>query len=285
MTWHGFASVTNGTQPADLRFGDIAVSANDPDNIVRAPADDVLPYFTTNRGATWVHSSMLKNGAPVPKGGYGGYYVRKKMLAADPSRDHAFLLYQWEHGLFISTNAGRTFTLHSTGLPAWRWHPCLRAAPGKPGHLWFGPGKEDAGRGPLMRSTDGGATWAAVPGLDGVSVVGFGKAAPAADYPAVYAEGVRDGQPGIFCSIDQGVTWDRLSDYPLGLYDRVVAVDGDKARFGRVYVAFSGNSLAYGQLRSSPETVLQMSDVGERNGGVAEPAPHVPSKAAADGGL
>ena len=274
--WHTFAAVTNGTQPADLRFGDIAVAANDPDNIVRVPAADVLPYFTTNRGRTWVQSAISQNGTPIQKGGYGGYYVRKKMLIADPSRDHTFLLYQWEQGLFISTNAGRHFTLHSTGLPAWRWHPCLRAVEGKQGHFWFGPGCEDAGRGPLLRSTDGGATWFALGGLDGVSVVGFGKAAPGSNYPAIYVEGAKDGQPGVFRSIDEGASWDRLSGYPLDLYDRVTVIEGDKTVFGRVYVAFAGNSMAYGQPRSKG-TVLQVAETEPI--GIGSPIAEAPSLA------
>ncbi len=247
LTWHDFESVTSGTQPADMRFGDVAVSCNDANNIVRVPEADILPYYTLDRGSTWQHSTITYNGQPVDGGGYSAYYVHKEMLVADPSQDGTFLLYQWEYGLFRSTDGGRNFMFLSSGVPAWRWHPCLKAVDDKPGHFWFGPGEEDAGRGPLMRSTDGGLTWSPVTTIDAVSVVGFGKGAAGVSYPAIYVEGVKGSQEGIYRSTDEGATWDLLTIHPLGIWDRVTAICGDMRIFGRVYVAFAGNSCAYGQ--------------------------------------
>ena len=45
---------------------------------------------------------------------------------------------------------------------------------------------------------------------------------------------------------DQGNTWEHIGIYPLGIYDYVDDIDGDKDVFGRVYIAFSGAGFAYG---------------------------------------
>ena len=107
-------------------------------------------------------------------------------------------------------------------------------------------------------------------------MVGFGKAAPGSNYPAIYVEGAKDGQPGVFRSIDEGASWDRLSGYPLDLYDRVTVIEGDKTVFGRVYVAFAGNSMAYGQPRSKG-TVLQVAETEPI--GIGSPIAEAPSLA------
>jgi len=177
-TWHTFQSIAANSHPAELRFGDVAVSARDPDNIVRVPDADKMPYFTTDRGKTWTRSRIPEDDKAVTKGGYGGDFVKKEMLVADPSQAHTFLLSHWEHGLFGSTDGGKTFVFHSAQVPRWRWHPCLKAVDGRAGHFWFAPGKEDSGRGPLLQSVDGGATWKPVKTIDKTSVIGFGEPAP-----------------------------------------------------------------------------------------------------------
>ncbi|MCD6415444.1 MAG: cadherin-like domain-containing protein, partial [Planctomycetes bacterium] len=41
-------------------------------------------------------------------------------------------------------------------------------------------------------------------------------------------------------------TWAKIVDYPLGIYSRVKALDGDPDVFGKVYVALEGKGFAYG---------------------------------------
>jgi hypothetical protein len=50
----------------------------------------------------------------------------------------------------------------------------------------------------------------------------------------------------VWRSSDAGASWDRVADYPLGLFDTVTTVTGDPEVFGKVYVGFAGNSFAVG---------------------------------------
>jgi hypothetical protein len=56
--------------------------------------------------------------------------------------------------------------------------------PGYEGHLWL-----PAGASGLRRSTDSGASFSALQGVEAAWAIGFGKAAAAASYPALYLWG------------------------------------------------------------------------------------------------
>lgn len=85
--------------------------------------------------------------------------------------------------------------------------------------------------------------------MSGIEVafnVGFGKA-KAGGYPTLFVAGSVAGSTGIFRSTDQGATWDKIVDYPLGIFDGIDALDGDKDIFGQVYVCFVSSGFAYGK--------------------------------------
>jgi hypothetical protein len=64
-TWTRFAALARGTAPADMMFGNIAVSAGNNDNLVWTPSN--LPvakaYYTRDRGATWLPSTLARGGS------------------------------------------------------------------------------------------------------------------------------------------------------------------------------------------------------------------------------
>jgi hypothetical protein len=60
-----------------------------------------------------------------------------------------------------------------------------------------------------------------------------------------------DATWGVWRSTDEGASWDRIAEFPLGIFDVVMAVAGDPEIFGRVYIGWSGNSFAYGQPKDS----------------------------------
>jgi photosystem II stability/assembly factor-like uncharacterized protein len=237
-TWTRFSAVENGTTPQDLEYGIIAVSANSADRIVWAPARMKLPYYTKDRGATWTRSSF---GGPT-KTGFNSHPMSQKSLCADRVAPDTFYLYRpQDGGVYRSADAGAHFAKVG-GMVLNRWNVILKATPGHAGDLWLA----EASVGGLWHSTDGGATWAAVPGLRQAFNVGFGKARERDGYPTLYAAGVADGQTGIYRSTDEGKTWDKICAYPLGIFDGVDAIDGDKDVFGKVYVGFAGAGFAYG---------------------------------------
>jgi photosystem II stability/assembly factor-like uncharacterized protein len=243
-TWTRFPAVENGTTPKDLEYGVIAVSANSTDHIVWAPAQGKLPYYTTDRGATWQPSSF--NGATAT--GFTSYPMSQKPLCADRVLADTFYLYIPPTGLFRSTDGGAHFA--KVGNPATnKYNGILKSTPGHGQDLWFADGLG----GGLRHSTDGGATWSPIPGLQIAYNVGLGKAQTEGGYPTLYVAGVSDqGETGLFRSTDHGAKWDKICAYPLGIFDSIDAMDGDKDVFGEVYVCFAGSGFAYGKLAPSP---------------------------------
>jgi hypothetical protein len=82
-------------------------------------------------------------------------------------------------------------------------------------------------------------------GAQELHAFGFGKAAPGAEYPALYMIGVVDGLRGIFRSDDTGRAWVRINDdqHQWGL---LLHITGDPKQYGRVYVGTHGRGTLYG---------------------------------------
>jgi photosystem II stability/assembly factor-like uncharacterized protein len=230
-TWTRFPAIDKGTLPAELDFGVIAVSANNPNNIVWSPANGVTPYYTKDRGETWIKADF--GGKPT---GRQSYANPVKPLCADRVLPDTFYFYSPASGIFRSTDGGATFANIANPFPN-NWNVKLKATPGQAGDLWFASGTGTF----LHHSTDGGMTWKKVTGIESADNVGFGKA-NAGDYPTVFVA----GNKGIFRSLDRGATWDKIGTYPLGIYDWIDSIDGDKDVFGKIYVAFAGSGFAYG---------------------------------------
>ena len=242
-TWTRFSAVENGSAPADLEYGIIAVSANSTDKIVWCPAHTKLPCYTTDKGATWTQSSF----GGLTNTGFDAFPSSAKPLCADRVLPDTFYFYCPQDGrLYRSTDAGAHFT--AVGNPgAGHFGSILKSTPGHAQDLWLAAG---AGAG-LSHSTDGGVTWTPIPSFSQAFNVGLGK--PQGDgYPTLFVAGIAGGQTGIYRSTDEGATWDRTCAYPLGIFDSIDAMDGDKDVFGKVYVCFTGSGFVYGTPTPGP---------------------------------
>jgi len=220
LTWSKTASL-NG------KLGQVALSA-DGKVILHSPEKSAISYYSTDSGASWntVAGLNLRNARPV----------------ADPLNAAKF--YALDGGnLMVSTDAGASFKAAGK-LPSASGSKVIRAAPGKEGDVWVP--LYDGG---LARSTDSGATFSRIAGVSYAAAVGFGKAAPAASYPAVYLWGTVAGVRGLFRSTDVGVNWVRVNDdaHQYGGPGDGQFVIGDMNTYGVVYMSTVGRGVVVGK--------------------------------------
>jgi photosystem II stability/assembly factor-like uncharacterized protein/type 1 fimbria pilin len=251
-TWQRFASLTNGTHPASLTFGNIAVAANDTQNLVWLPSGNAQPYYTRDRGANWTPITLP---GAANSGSHFQYYLNRRVLTADFVQPNTFYLYHADNGIYRSTDGGATWARRaSTNLPTgWAvgwFNGNLQSVPSQAGHLFFTPGRLEGQDFPFYRSLDGGETWQALPGTSGVTAFGFGGAQSPGGYPALYMQGFINGDVGVWMSLDRGDTWNKIATYSLGIYAKANAISGDMDEFGVVYFGFDVG-FAVGRLRSS----------------------------------
>jgi hypothetical protein len=267
-TWTEFGPAiqysSNG-QPYDTQSGSIAVSARGDkwglgaDHIVTLPINDFVPQWSHDGGQTWHATTSF----PTAAGGlafpssmmYWGFWnlaLHQLQLMADPFTPDKFYL-KLTHApdtLYVSTDGGQTWTGQpNAGLPDYTHHGQLAMNFKVQNDLWFVDGFEGATNHGVWHSTDGGATFQQVAGFAYADCIalGGGRSGSATSY-AVYVYGKLTGSAdwGVFRSTDAGATWDRISDYPTGIYDRPDCMAASWQTFGKVYVGFSGNSWVYG---------------------------------------
>jgi photosystem II stability/assembly factor-like uncharacterized protein len=269
-TWRKFASLpqppgTRADDPWRMSFGTIAVAADDPDDIVWLPSFDRSPYYTLDRGRSWERVRLAGEVLPFT-GSHGAYTYTRRTLAADRVLPHVFYLVHSGtganlalRGLWRTEDGGVSWRKVFNGeiAPQSEFSAKLRAAPGQAGHLFFTSGVFGAADTDLRRSNDGGATWTRVSGVNDVSDIGFGRPAPGAASPAIFLVGRFRGDYGVWRSLDDAAHWTKVGQFPVGDLDQVVAVEGDKNVFGRVYLGFTGSGWAYGQPSTCATAAVQ----------------------------
>jgi photosystem II stability/assembly factor-like uncharacterized protein len=221
VTWKAFPSAPGGNGR-----GTIAIAA-DGSRIVWTPEGAGQTFISKDMGATWTKCEGLPRALPV---------------VSDRVNPQAFYAYDREKGtLFGSADGGGRFTVLSSKAPAGSFLQ-MRAVPGKAGLL--------------VLATDQGlfqfdvAKKAFTP-LTGPEVAphrfGFGKAAPGADFPAIYLCGRIAGTYGFFRSDDAGKSWVRIND-DRHQFNQIETVIGDPRIYGRVYIGTRGRGIIYGDI-------------------------------------
>jgi photosystem II stability/assembly factor-like uncharacterized protein len=182
----------------------VAVSSTDPDNLV-VQGDSYAVSF--DGGKSWQSCSGIS--------GTGGSHnwLWVKWVTADPVDGSTFYAYEEKGVVKRSTNGGKNFTTVSSNLPQLSIHrggKKLSATPGKKGHLWLNCHEEG-----LWHSSDGGESWSEIPGFTndvGAIMADVGVAPEGNAYPgAVFVIGQYNGEGGLWVSLDEGSTWDRIS--------------------------------------------------------------------------
>lgn len=260
QSWSRFESLptppgTKADDPWRMSFGTIAVAANDTRNIIWQPTNNRSPFYTKDRGKTWQRVIFPAEKLPFT-GSHGFYAMTRKILTADRVRPNTFYLVHSGNkanaaltGLWRTQNGGANWQKIFKGeiAPFSAGSAKLRAVPGEGGHLFFTSGLTGPPDTRLRRSTDGGVSWKALDEVKDVDDLAFGKAAKGARYPAIYLSGTVRGVYGIWRSIDNAKSWQRLADFPNGRLDQVTSMAADPDVFGRVYIGYMGSGFLYGE--------------------------------------
>jgi len=232
-TWQPTASMP---QP-DSALGHIAVSA-DGATWVWAPERSPV-YLTRDRGASWTAAQ--------------GIPANTRVIADRRNPQKFYGLDLFSGKLFVSADGGATFSTQPFTLPGGLPRAArefgergddrggqdrIYSTPGRERDLWI------ASFDGLFHSTDG-STFVGLANVQQIHAFGFGKAAPGADFPALYLVGTVDGTRGIFRSDNIARSWVRINDvqHQWGL---ILHVTGDPKLYGRVYVGTHGRGVVYG---------------------------------------
>lgn len=237
--------------------GDIAASTDS--HYIAYGGNNKGAFYTADSGATW--TLITDFGLLVNR----GFSLNRHIVTCDTvTADKCWLYYvnNWnrndaDKGVWKTTDGGAGWTkVHSSYLVTHgidSFNGTLRAVPGNEDHLfWTGghvgvPGDANPAAGSnFMRSTDGGTNWTnANTNVQEVYAFGFGDE-QSGGYPSIFIIGWVSSVYGIWRSDDNAVTWDKIGDYPMGIYDQAFAIEGAKDGTDRVFVGFRGTGYAYG---------------------------------------
>jgi fibronectin type 3 domain-containing protein len=239
----GYISTNSGSTWTQFPTQPVEVATSGPGTVVLSADGNrmiwsiagVAPYYSTDRGVTWSPCAG-NNLAPTES-------WEEPYPFADRVNPNKFYLYYRVTGrVFVSTDGGASFAL-STTISA--WGDSMHTTFGHEGHVWV------AIYDGLWRSTNSGASFFKVPGVQAAHTVGFGRTATGTGYPVVYLHGQIGGTWGVYRSENQGTNWTRINDNQ-HQYGNIQQVIGDPKIYGRCYIAAGGRGIFYGDIPNQP---------------------------------
>ncbi len=249
----GGANWFQGTEPGGINEGGTVAAAADGSRFVWAPKNSAA-VFSVGFGNTWTAAAGLPQNAVV-----------------ESDRVNPMKFYGFNAGTFyVSTNGGATFTATAaTGLPS---GGKFKAVAGHEGDLWLTGGNG------LYHSTNSGASFAKIGGVDSGISVGLGLHAPGKTYDALYLAGTVGGVAGVHRSDDAGVTWVRINDDQHQYGNMGEAISGDPRVYGRVYLGTNGRGVLYADRPAGPTPTPTGSPTGSPTPSpTVSPAPPSPT--------
>ncbi len=244
-TWSELPNLSN-----DHFGGNIAMSATDPNNLVWVPSYFINPweydgqprgvFTTTDGGEKWIEHKPLAGSARFHR---LVWWLGRRAVAADRVTGGVFYLNDDEERFLVSTDGGVNWESAAFAPPCKEANACLvfgqlRAHPDRAGQVWASVGTDG-----LYRTDDQGQSeWVKLPGVVEARQFDFGAPTVEGGPWAIYLLGIVDGDEslGLYRSDDDGVSWERITQYPGGIFRPINVVTADPDVPGRVYVGFNG---------------------------------------------
>jgi len=264
-------SWTKFPHPASTANGG-CVAISDANHILWVSAASAnVPRMTADGGNTW-NPIVIPGGTPaVSWGPLASGLPASRSCESDKGNGDLYLynindgtgkdqLYRW------TKSTGEWSKQQQPNFPAANINEQMKAVPGKPGNVFFTPGRDQAPHPqnkPFYYTVDGWRTKSTVRGFKEVTSFGFGATFGGQSYPAVYAAGWFAGTAivngnstsvtdsyGIWMCKDFNAgtggcppTWTRLGEaYPTGILATVLDMDADKVTPGLVYTITHGGA-------------------------------------------
>ncbi len=232
-TWAAFPS----EPAAGKRGGMIAVSADGKSLLWSLKG--ATPVRSTDEGRTWNEVKGVR-----PAKDFADWADFDLQPAADRENPKIMYLYDAHLGhVYVSRDAGDSFEMTKKGLPELPEYALLaadiEAVPGKEGHVWLSTSAQ------MFRSTDAGATFERLDDVEKSYAVGVGRAERKGGYPTIYLSGQVGGKAGLFRSVDEGQSWQRIND-DAHQFGGVNILEGDPRVFGRLYLGTHGRGILVG---------------------------------------
>ena len=256
-TGYGQYSIDGGTvwknfttKPLSSASGNVAISATDQNTWVWAPLNcttnsvNVMPYYTTNGGSSWVACAGIPSGDNVCSQVYAG----SKYLVSDRVNGSRFYYYSYDNintYFYRSTDGGISFTKISTNALPGYYQVKLEAIPGSENSLMFCTRNGS----PLYYSINGGDSWSKIVGVTNCISFGFGKAIGTSANLTLFVNATIKGISGVYYSTDMGARWS--SNIMTGTVPGSCSdISGDLCEEYTVYLGTTGRGVIYGKADS-----------------------------------
>ncbi len=238
-TWQSFSNQTAGAG------GVVAMSADNPQNMVWEPCCGAAPVFTLDGGATWTICTGI-----TAAWQHTGLFWNAQNLVADRVNGNKFY-YLNQSGLHVSTDRGANWTLRNNQFPAWHINTNIRSNPWQADEIWVTLARSadtitTQHRG-LFHSTNGGQTFTELTTLRWVNFMAIGKGFSNA-MPFLYAHGRMWGAnyDAIYKSEDRGQTWIQVSSPAQSQFANINVLEADQRSQDLVYVGTGGRGIFWG---------------------------------------
>ena len=201
-------------------------------------------YYTEDCGQTWNKSTG------IDAFGVGNWSFASPLVSDRAAKDVFYAV--CNGNVYVSVNGGKDFNKIISTDYYGTVGSTIEASPVTAGEFWVA-NSSGTGNG-LYHFTEYGNKCVKAGQLISPEYVTLGAAAPGSSYQTVYAYESDYGSQGIYTSIDNGVTWRKISN-DANKFCRITGLSADKNNYGTVYAGTRGRGVFKG--------VSEIADTGD----------------------